>query len=326
MLKRLALAVLVVIALLAITAAVFIVDAHIGIERETATLPSLDSIDAVAELGGIVDDAPRRIAVIDTADQAMPRADVLDPARDPDAARPYVMSFPAFVIEWKDGRLLVIDVGMTPEGARSFGKPLEWLGGAAAMEPHRSTAAALGDAATRLKAIVFTHLHTDHVGGIVELCRRVNSVRVPLTTAQAERANYTTRPGLDQLEDADCVRLERLSGGPLFPVVGFPGVYVIDAGGHTPGSQIILVFVRDDGQTRRYAFTGDIVNNADAITYDIPKPWLYRTLIVPESEPRQAELRAFLKRLRDERGFTLLVSHDAASLQASGLPAWPTAE
>src|SRR5262249_11411879 len=192
-------------------------------------------------------------------------------------------------------------------------------------EPHGSAAEMLGDAAARVKAVVFTHLHVDHVGGIGELCRHVNSLRVPLTTAQAEHLNSSTQPGLNLLDDADCVRLERVSGGPLFPVVGFPGVFLIDAGGHTPGSQIVLVFLRDaDGVSHRYAFTGDIVNNADAITHDIPKPLLYRTLIVPESEPRHAELRAYLKPLRAEGGVPLLGWHDEGSLQASGLPAWKT--
>jgi len=322
MLKRLSLAILVLLGVAVLTAAAVLVSAHLAVRRETAPLPSLEAIDAVAAVGAIVDDAPLRVSVINTASQPMPRANVLDSSRDPDRDSPYVMSYPAFAVEWKDGRILLIDLGMTRDGARSFGKPLEWLGGAAPIEPHGSAAEMLGDAAARVKAVVFTHLHVDHVGGIGELCRHVNSLRVPLTTAQAEHMNYTTQPGLNLLDDADCVRLERVNGGPLFPVVGFPGVFLIDAGGHTPGSQIILVFVRDEDGAHRYAFTGDIVNNADAITHDIPKPLLYRTLIVPESEPRQAELRAYLKRLRDEGGFTLIVSHDEGSLQASGLPAW----
>jgi hypothetical protein len=147
-----------------------------------------------------------------------------------------------------------------------------------------------------------------------------------MTEAQAERTNYTTRPGLDLLGDADCVRLERVGGGPLFAVPGFPGVFLIDAGGHTPGSQIVLAFVHGaDGVAQRYAFTGDIVNNLDGVTYDVGKPFLYRTLAVPESEARQRELRAFLKRLHDEAGFELLVSHDQLALEASSVRPWSDA-
>jgi glyoxylase-like metal-dependent hydrolase (beta-lactamase superfamily II) len=323
MVKRLALAVVLLVGLAVLAAAVVLVRAHLAVRAETAPLPTLEAIAVASTVGTIVDDAPVRVSVINTASQPMPRAAVLEAGRDPHAGAPYVMSFPAFVLEWKDGRLLLIDAGMTGAGAIAFGKPIEWLGGAEPISPHASVATALGDAAGRVKGIVFTHLHTDHVGGITELCQRLNGLSVALTEAQAERTNYTTRPGLDLLEEADCVHFARVSGGPLFAVPGFPGVFLIDAGGHTPGSQIALAFVSGaDGTAHRYAFTGDIVNNLDGILYDVPKPFLYRTFFVPESEPRQTELRAFLKRLRDEAGFELLVSHDQLALEASGVPAW----
>lgn len=323
MVKRLALAVVLVLGLAVGAAAVILLRAHLAVRAETAPLPTLEAVAAASAVGTIVDDAPVRLSVINTASQRMPRAAVLAADRDPRPDAPYTMSFPAFVLEWKDGRLLLIDAGMTRDGAIAFGKPLEWLAGAASMEPHASAAAALGEATARVKGIVFTHLHTDHVGGIMELCERLNALRVSLTDAQAERTNYTTRPGLDLLEEADCVHFVRVSGGPLFPLPGFPGVFLIDAGGHTPGSQIVLAFVHGaDGTDHRYAFTGDIVNTLDGITYDIAKPFVYRTFVVPESEPRQAELRAFLKRLHDEAGFELMVSHDQRSLEASGVPAW----
>jgi glyoxylase-like metal-dependent hydrolase (beta-lactamase superfamily II) len=322
MLKRIALVALAIVIVAVGAAAVVLVGAHLAVRREAAPLPALDAIDAVANVGTIIADAPRRLSVINTASQAMPRAAVLASDRDPHPAQPFVMSYPSFVLEWGDGRLLLIDTGMTRDGARRFGQPIEWLGGGDAIQPHGSAAEVLGDAAARVKGIVFTHLHVDHVGGITDLCQRLNSVRVPMTEPQASHLNYTTQPGLDLLHDADCVHLEQVSGGPLFPVSGFPGVFLIDAGGHTPGSQIVIAFVEDDGGLHRYAFTGDIVNNIDGITYDVPKPLLYRTLVVPESEARQTELRAYLKRLHDEGGFTLLVSHDQGAIESAGVPAW----
>ena len=323
MLKRilLILAGLIIVAVIAL--AVVLVGAHRAVRREMAPLPQPDAIAAVAGVAEIVDDPPMRVSVIHTASQAMSRATVLDPERDPQRDQPYVMSHPAFVLEWKDGRILLVDTGMTRDGARAFGTPLEWVAGADPMVPHHSAAEALGAAAAEVQGVVFTHLHVDHVGGIGELCTRLNRLRVPMTEAQAERTNFTTRPGLDRLEEAECVRFERVTGGPLFPVAGFPGVFLIDAGGHTPGSQIVLAFARDgDGETHRYAFTGDIVNHIDGVTHDVPKPFLYRLLIVPESEERQHELRVFLKRLHDEAGFELLVSHDQLALEASGIPVW----
>jgi glyoxylase-like metal-dependent hydrolase (beta-lactamase superfamily II) len=320
---RLVLRILVILFLLVVLAAAGgLTWAHVAIRREAAPLPSLDAINAAAGVGTIVDDAPRALSVINTASQGMSRSAVLDAGRDPRPQEPYMMSHPSFVLEWKDGRILLVDVGMTRDGALAMGRPIELLG-AEPIVPVVSAATALGGAAARVKGILFTHLHTDHVGGIAELCDRIRQpVQVPMTEAQAERPNYTTRPGLSLLTAAECARLETLHGGPLLPVPGFPGVYLIDAGGHTPGSQIILAFVQGPDGPHRYAFAGDIVNHLDGITEDIPKPFLYRTLVVPESDERQAELRRFLKRLHDEAGFTLLVSHDQRALAAAGLPAW----
>lgn len=169
--------------------------------------------------------------------------------------------------------------------------------------------------------------------GITALCRgRKRSLRVFMTEAQDERANYTTRPGRNLLAEAKrgaqdegqspCIEVSRIASGGLQPLPDFPGVFVIAAGGHTPGSQIVLARVDDGSGPRTFAFTGDIVNNVSGIDHDIPKPLLYRLLVVPEADGRQAELRRFLRRLRDEGGVRLLVSHDELSLEASGVAPW----
>ncbi len=293
--------------------------AHRAIDEERAPLPAVKDIAA----SRVMDDQPLRLSVINTASQTMARSGVLDPALDADTQQPYVMSHPSFVLEWADGRILLIDTGMTPDQAVAFGKPIQMIRDAQPMEPHRSTADALGVDAARVRGIIFTHPHTDHTGGIAEVCAHAgHDIPVFMTSAQAERPNYTTRPGLAQIRDSGCARPVRLDGGPLMPVPGFPGIFVIDAGGHTPGSQIILAQVGSGDVMKRYAFVGDIVNNRDGIEHDIPKPWVYRTFIVPESEPRQQELRRFLKQLEDEAGTTLLISHDQLSLERSGVEVW----
>jgi glyoxylase-like metal-dependent hydrolase (beta-lactamase superfamily II) len=294
--------------------------AHYAIRQERAPLPGLEAITSAAAAGG---DLPIRLSIINTASQPMPRSGVLDPGGDPRPKEPYVMSHSAFVLEWADGRLLLIDVGMTPEQAVEFGKPVEWVAGGQATQAHGSSAEQLGAAAKHVAGVIFTHTHSDHIGGIGALCAAAgHPIPAFMTQAQAERANYTTRPGLQALADSGCAQPSALGGEALKSVPGFPGVQVIDAGGHTPGSQIVLAFVQGADGVRRYAFTGDIVNNLDGVLADVPKPLLYRTLVVPEDGERQAELRHFLKRLRDEAQFTLLVSHDQRALEASGVAAY----
>jgi len=290
--------------------------AHIAIRRERAPLPSVVAVLATAA----GDDRPIAISWINTASQTMPRSAVLDSRRDINPGPPHVLSHPAFVFEWSDGRLLLVDTGMDRAGAVAFGKPIERLVGAQPIEPLSSLAERLGPLRERVAGLVFTHLHVDHVEGVGALCAGIpHPVPVFMTEAQRERSNYSTRPGRWLLERAACAKPVTLEGGPLFALPGFPGVLVIAAGGHTPGSQIVIAHVRQGEKLRTYALTGDIVNNIDGINHDIPKPFFYSLVVVPEDGERLAELRGFLRELRDRAGIVLLVSHDQAELEASGV-------
>ena len=320
MLKRIFIGFLGLIVVAVLVLAIGLFWAHRSIRQERPPLPTPESVVAAAR----GDDLPVRLRIINTASQKMPRAAVLETRDDPHPSNSYVMSHPSFVLEWSDGRILLVDVGMTREGAIEFGRLIERLSGGAAMQPHGAAAEQLNQAAARIQGILFTHLHTDHVGGLASLCAATgHPVRVFMTEAQATRTNYTTRPGMRLITDADCAQRQPLAGDQLLlPVPGFPGVFVIDAGGHTPGSQAIVAHVQGTNGVSSYVMVGDIVNNVDGITFDVPKPWLYRLLVVPEDDERQSELRRYLRRLRDQYAITPLVSHDQLSLEASGIPAW----
>ncbi|HEV7733969.1 MAG TPA: MBL fold metallo-hydrolase [Candidatus Binatia bacterium] len=288
---------------------------HIEVRREGAPVPTAADVAAVGKSG----DGPVRLSWIDTARQRMPRSAVLDVAKDPTPDAPYLMSHPSFVLEWADGRLLLVDVGMTHDGAVKFGELIGMLGTAEPMEPLRATADALGAARSRVGGVIFTHLHEDHTGGLDALCSGgPAAVPIFMTPAQQDVVNYTTRASRDAVMHAPCARPTRLEGGSLLDVPGFPGVAVFHAAGHTPGSQI--VFARVAGKT--YAFIGDIVNNGDGITHDIPKPYYYSLLIVPESTERLQALREYLRDLGTRAGVTLLVSHDEQQIRSTGIPEW----
>jgi len=292
--------------------------AHITVVSEMPVLPGVSLLQAT-DTGG---DYAVRLSYVNTASQEMPRSLVLDPDLDPNPQAPYVMSHPAFVLEWSDGRILLVDAGMTREAAAGFGRPLEWAG-AKPIQPHGSTAEQLGEARSRVKGVIFTHLHVDHVGGIEALCEgRSDKITAFMTEAQAERPNYTTRPGLKIVRDAGCIEQVRLKNGPIFNAKGFPGVMVLAAGGHTPGSQIVVARVGSRWAPKTYVFAGDLANNIDGINHNVPKPFLYSLLIVPESRARLNELRLYLRGLRSGGRFNLLVSHDQLDLEASGLPRW----
>jgi len=329
MLRRLG-KVLVVTAIFAVLITVLgLMESHLSVRSEHAPLPSRQEV--VASTHGA--DPPVRVSIANTASQPMPRSAVLDPTRDPSPAEPYVMSHPSFVLEWPDGRILLVDAGMDREGALRFGGLIQAVSGGGPIAPHAPAAEQLGAAKERVDGIIFTHLHPDHVGGITALCQgRTKPLEVFMTDAQEHRPNFTTRRarklvdavkrGAQRDDDQPCVEIVEIESGGLAPVPGFPGVFVIAAGGHTPGSQIVVANVDGPGGTTTYAFTGDIVNQVTGIDLDIPKPFLYRLLVVPEAEGRQGELRRFLRDLREQGHVRLLVSHDQRQLEASGVPAY----
>jgi len=299
--------------------AAVVVGAHREIDAIDPPLPSA----AVVIQADAESDLPVRLRWIDTASQALPRSAVLEPDLDPDPGARYVMSHPSFVLEWPDGRIFLIDLGMDAESATAFGRNLEWMAGGEPIAFHGSTAQRLGDAVDRVRGLAFTHLHTDHTSGVAELCQaRSAPLRLFQTRLQAERVNHTTRPGRAQLEAAGCLEPELLEGAALMAVPGFPGLAVVAAGGHTPGSQIFVAHVRDGREVRTWIFTGDVVNHLDGVRFDLPKPRLYSLLVVPESRDRLQRLRGWLHELAQTHGARVLVSHDELAIQASGIDAW----
>lgn len=266
-------------------------------------------------------DLPVRLSYINTASQAMPRSGVLDAGLDPDPRAPYVMAHSAFVLEWADGRLFLIDLGMDRESALAFGAPIELAAGGGPIEPHADVAAALGRDASRVAGIGFTHLHTDHVSGLAGLCDALGR-RVPVywTPFQGERQNHTTWAGRRIVDDAGCAEQRLLDAGPLYEVPGFPGLAVAVAAGHTPGSQIFVARVREGDRVRANVITGDVVNQIDGVRHDVPKPSLYSLLLVPEAGDRLARVRAWLAQLERDHGARLLVGHDRLALEQSGIP------
>jgi glyoxylase-like metal-dependent hydrolase (beta-lactamase superfamily II) len=275
-------------------ASVGLVRAHWAIASEGDALPSAAALSALLASSG---DLPVQLTRVNTSSQALGDGGL--------------MSHPSFVLRWRDGRLLLVDLGMTRAAAEAFGKPMEWLLDAEPSVFHTSTAAGLGAAAGDVGGVVFTHMHTDHVEGVSEMCAATGGPLTVFTTpAQATRPNYTTQPGLDLLDAAACVRKQILDGDGLRPIPGFPGTFVFHAGGHTPGSQIVFAALDTPDGVRGVVFSGDITNDIASIDGDLAKPWVYRNLIIPEAEARQGELRRFLRAARDELGFSLLVAHD----------------
>jgi glyoxylase-like metal-dependent hydrolase (beta-lactamase superfamily II) len=288
-----------------------------AIVRIAPPLPSAEEVMAF-DPGA---DLPVRISYWNTGDQKLARSGVLEADLDPNPTAPYVLGLPAFVLEWADGRIFLVDLGMDPEAAKAFGRPTELLAGASPMQPHGSVADKLGTALERVAGVSFTHEHIDHTEGATELCRlHPGPIPAYLGKLWSEESNYTTRSGLKVLDDAKCLDRRTLEGGPLFTIRGFPGLSFFAAAGHTPGSQVFVAHVRTGDSVRTWILAGDIANAIDGIRLNIPKPRLYSLLLVPEATARLDALRRFLGELERVNGASVVVSHDLLALEASGIP------
>ena len=304
---------------------------HFNIRRIRPAMPALAEVtqpDRGLEL-------PVRLSYVNTASQRMPRSAVLDPDLDPAPDAGYVMSHPSFVVEWQDGRIFLVDLGMDAGAAIDFGLPMEMVVGAEPIEPHEATSIALGEHRRRVAGIGFTHMHSDHTSGLAKLCSDLippipGSTPIPVFEHhnQLSQVNHTTRGAKAEVQAAGCVEIRSLGfESGLLPIPGFPGLYAIPAAGHTPGSTMYVVQLRtypggsegfhDDVET--WVITGDVVNHYQGIERGIRKPPLYSLLVVPENDEQLSTVRDFLAQLSRKPGVKLLVNHDRNQIEATGL-------
>ena len=110
---------------------------------------------------------------------------------------------------------------------------------------------AVGEDPASIDFVVVSHLHYDHAGGMVDAAGRPNFPRaryvVQRDEAEAAHGDELRLAGLMEAEQLDLVR----AAGQLAEVSGevelVVGVSVLPTGGHTRGSQAVLIGTRDGG-------------------------------------------------------------------------------
>ncbi len=208
---------------------------------------------------------------------------------------PSIQARTAFQIVYRDGTVMV-DSGMDLQVHKFFGRGQE--------EPYFPDANAKVQQALRAaKLIVMTHEHGDHVAGVI---------RTPLFAELAPKTILTRTQVKTLIEDPQLPEIHITPDiARHFIVVDYdryyplaPGMALISAPGHTPGSQMVYVAL-DSG--KEVILAGDVAWHMDGIRTTTGKdaPW------VKEDEAAIAEELKWLNGLtKSEKNLTVVVSHD----------------
>jgi glyoxylase-like metal-dependent hydrolase (beta-lactamase superfamily II) len=254
-------------------------------ERCTWTLDLARARQLASSLPG---DKPREIRVEDVSGKDVPRA-LACPGRAWDQAEFRVY---AYQLVFPD-RTIIVDSAMSLPQAKDLGMVKGYDEAA-----WGRVAAALGSAS----AVYVTHEHTDHMGGAFADDRWASNLR--LTAPQLED-QVLSRPAISPAAHA-AAKVVAYEG---YTAVA-PGVVLIAAAGHTPGSQMVFV-VRADGT--EVLLTGDTAWLLDNIEQEQPPPKLAFKLSGGNANENACQLSA-LKRVQNE--IAIMPGHDPQRMQA----------
>jgi len=189
---------------------------------------------------------------------------------------------------------LIIDTGMNEEMAREFGKNTVYF-----PDAFRRVQGAMSDASV----VAVTHEHAEHIAGIALHPNPASFVDALRLTSQQYDALGKFTPSLHKLlqqyEPLDLVE----------PIAIAPGVVMIGAAGHTPGSVMFYVQLRNGEEI---LFIGDVAWWMENVRAARGRPRLVQQLFMHTPEDRSAVLRQ-LRSLHEIylRGNVLIIaSHD----------------
>ena len=249
----------------------------------------IDQIRQAARL--IPGRAPLRINVLKFAESRRAKKFSIKGAPD----EPSVQARTAFQIVYADGTIM-LDSGMDRQVHNFFGRGV--------VEPYDPDAAQeLERALVASRSIIITHEHGDHVAGVIhsplakELAPKTiltrDQVKTLLTNPQMPEIKLTPEmAGRYNIVDYD----------KYMPFA--PGIVLIKAPGHTPGSQMVYIKL-DSG--REYLFLGDTAWHMDGVRQVKGKdaPWIQE-----DEELLKAQLTWLNKLYNTERNLIIVSSHD----------------
>ena len=179
----------------------------------------------------------------------------------------------------------------------------------------------------RLKAILLTHAHWDHMSGLPDF------PGLPIMITALDKAFFDRSralrhgpPGFGPpfTETAFNWQVFDFEGGPYlgFPrshdVHGDGSVVCVPAPGHTPGSIIVFITLP---RNVRYALVGDLVWQREGLTRRVERPWLMRLVGDTDPEGTRQNLLKMVSVMQRIPKMTVVPAHDRrAYAQMASLP------
>jgi glyoxylase-like metal-dependent hydrolase (beta-lactamase superfamily II) len=210
-------------------------------------------------------------------------------------AVPSVQARTAFQVVYPDASVMV-DAGMDLAVHKFFGRGVE--------EPYFPGAAKqVEQAVSKARFIVVTHEHGDHVAGVVHTDAAAQlAPKTILTRTQVQ--TLMTSPQMPEIKLADDLarRFVVIDYDSYYPLA--PGMALIKAAGHTPGSQMVYVALESG---REYLLIGDTTWHMDGVRLMKGKdaPW------VTEDQPAVLAQLTWLNGLsRSAPDLIVVASHD----------------
>jgi glyoxylase-like metal-dependent hydrolase (beta-lactamase superfamily II) len=210
-------------------------------------------------------------------------------------AEPSVQARTVFQVVYADGYVMV-DSGMDQQVHNFFGRGV--------VEPYDAEAAKQVERAVRgARSILVTHEHGDHVAGVVRT-PFVNELAPKTVLTRDQVQTLLTNPQMPEIKLTPEMagRYNVIDYDKYLPFG--PGIVLIKAPGHTPGSQMIYISL-DSG--REYLLIGDTAWHMDGVR-DIEgkdAPWIQEAEI-----PIMAQLGWLNGLSKTEKNLIIVASHD----------------
>lgn len=206
----------------------------------------------------------------------------------------------AFIVRYIDGSYVIIDApqdrelheryfGSSPYDDKAYDRLQELLKGA--------------------DHIVATHERFDRIGGILKADDfDAIAPKLRLTPEQLASRGPYIEP-IPEIRQRDIVPLKYDRAHVLAP-----GIVLLKAPGHTPGSQMVFVELKDG---RDFLFVGDITWSIDGVRSATPRPWIISEWVLNEdSEAIAHQLLAIHELYKADPTIEVVVARDGTHLQA----------